>query len=114
MPSIPAKTAEPGAAACAVAEGRARRDWRLRASLSPAISNTPISSVGAEAVLDRAQNAEVVAAIALEIEHRVDHVLDQLGPGDLAVLGDMPDQDDGAAARLGEAHQRLGRPRAPG
>ena len=50
-----------------------------------------------------------MAAIALEIKHRVDHVLDQLGPGDLAILGDVPDQHDGAAAHLGKAHQRVGR-----
>ena len=30
----------------------------------------------AEAVLDRAQDAELVRALALEREHRVDHVLD--------------------------------------
>jgi hypothetical protein len=54
----------------------------------------------AEAVLDRAQDAELVAALALEIEHGIDHVFDHAGAGDLAVLRDMADQDDGDAARL--------------
>ena len=45
-----------------------------------------------EAVLDRAQDAELVAALALEVEHRVDHVLEHTWPGNLAVLGDMADE----------------------
>ena len=36
----------------------------------------------AEAVLDRAQDAELMAALALEVEHRVDHVLEHAGAGD--------------------------------
>ena len=36
----------------------------------------------AEAVLDRAQDAELVAALALEIEHRIDHVLEHARAGD--------------------------------
>ena len=47
----------------------------------------------AEAVLHRAQDAELMAALAFEIEHRIDQMLDRLGPGDLAVLGDVADQD---------------------
>ena len=62
----------------------------------------------AEAVLDRAQDAELVAALALEIEHGVDHVLEHARAGDLAVLGDVADQHQDEAALLGEADQ-LGR-----
>ena len=43
----------------------------------------------AKAVLDGAQNAELMAAFALEIKHSVDHMFDNTRPGDLAVLGDM-------------------------
>ena len=68
----------------------------------------------AEAVLHRAQDAELVRAFALERQHRVDHVLDHAGAGDLAVLGDVADQDDGGAGFLGEADERLRRSRAPG
>ena len=50
----------------------------------------------------------MVAAFALEIEHGVDHVLDHARAGDLALLGDMADQDDGRAGRFGIADQRLG------
>ena len=63
----------------------------------------------AEAVLDRAQDAELVAALALEVEHGVDHVLDHARPGDLAVLGDVADEDDGGAAALGESDELVGR-----
>ena len=64
---------------------------------------------GAEAVLDRAQDAELVAAVALEVEHRVDHVLEHARPGDLAVLGDVADQEQSAcrgAWRSGSARAR--------
>ena len=63
---------------------------------------------GAEAVLDRAQDPELVATLALEVEHGVDHVLEHARAGDLTVLGDMADQQQGTAALLGEADQRLG------
>jgi hypothetical protein len=48
-------------------------------------------------------------AVALEGEHRIDHVLDDAGAGDLPVLGDMPDQNDCTARTLGETDQRLRR-----
>ena len=48
-------------------------------------------------------------AVAFEREHRVDHVLDHARAGDLAVLGDVADQDDRGAGALGEADQRLRR-----
>ena len=63
----------------------------------------------AEAVLDRAQDAELMAALALEIEHGVDHVLEHARAGDMPFLGDMADQDDAEAAPLGEADQLLRR-----
>ena len=62
----------------------------------------------AEAVLDRAQDAELVAALALEVEHGVDHVLEHARAGDLAVLGDVADQHHGDAARLAKADQLVG------
>ena len=33
-------------------------------------------------------------ALALQVEHRVDHVLEHARPGDRALLGDVPDQED--------------------
>ena len=68
----------------------------------------------AEAVLHRAQDAVVVAAFALEIEHGVDHVLDDARAGDLAFLGDMADQHDRRTCGFGIADHRLRRRRAPG
>ena len=60
-----------------------------------------------EAVLHGPQDAELMAALAFEIKHRVDHVLEHTGAGDGAVLGDVADQQDGDAAALGEVDQRL-------
>ncbi len=51
----------------------------------------------------------MVAAFALEVEHRVNHVLDDARAGDLAILGDVADEDDRGARLLGVADQRLRR-----
>ena len=50
-----------------------------------------------------------MAALAFEIEHRVDHVLEHAGARDRAVLGDMADQQHGDAAPLGQFDEGLGR-----
>ena len=61
----------------------------------------------AEPVLDRAQDPELVRALALEREHRVDHVLDDAGSRDLPVLGHMADEQHRRAGAFREADQRL-------
>ena len=61
------------------------------------------------AVLHPAQDAKGVAGIALEIQHRVDHVLDDARSGDLPILGDMADQYHRGAGFLGEAGECLRR-----
>ena len=104
---MPAKTAVPGGG-----EVAARQEERR------GVRDLPQAPVGhlehadlvgrAEAVLHRAQDAEMVAGVALEGHHRVDHVLDHPRAGDLAVLGDVADEDHGRAGGLGEADQRLG------
>ena len=50
----------------------------------------------------------MVAAVALEVEDAVDHVLQHPRAGDLAVLRHVADEDDGGAGLLGVADQRLG------
>ena len=60
---------------------------------------------GAEAVLDRGQDAQGVVAVAVEGEDGVDQVLDGPGPGQVAVLGHVADQDDGHPGRLGQPGQ---------
>ena len=62
---------------------------------------------GAEAVLERAQQAERVVALTLEGQHGVDEVLERARTRQRAVLGDMADQHDGQAALLGELDERL-------
>ena len=50
-----------------------------------------------------------MAALALEVEDGVDHVLEHAGPRDRAVLGDVADQQHGDAAALRKLDQRLRR-----
>ena len=50
-----------------------------------------------EAILGGAQHAVAAAGVALEIQHRVDQVLEQLRPGDRALLGHVADDDDRGA-----------------
>ena len=63
---------------------------------------------GAEAVLHRTQDAEMMRAVTLEGGHGIDHVLDHARPGDLPVLGDMAHENHRRAAGLGVADQMLG------
>jgi hypothetical protein len=56
---------------------------------------------GAEAVLRRAQDAKGVETVALQVQHRVDHVLEHARAGDRALLRDVPDQEDRNVFRLG-------------
>ena len=117
VPSMPANTAAPPwrrglfarlvrllrIADRAVGEEQGRRVRHLG---EPAVAHLEHADlVGrAEAVLDGAQDAELVAALALEIEHRVDHVLEHARAGDQPFLGDMADQHDSTKPR------RLARP----
>ena len=107
-PSTPANTEAPGAAA-ASRPPRNRDDGfgDLREAAASHFEHPDL--IGrAEAVFRRAQKAEGVRAVALERKDRVDHVLDDAGSGDLAVLGDVPDDQQRRAARLGEPDQGLG------
>ena len=63
---------------------------------------------GAEPVLHRPHHAEAGVAVALEVEHDVDHVLEDPRPGDRAVLGDVTDDHGGDVAGLGHPHERGG------
>ena len=63
---------------------------------------------GAETVLDAAQDAVDVVAVALELEYDVDYVFQYLGSGNGAVLGDVADDEDGRGGRLGVFEQRGG------
>ena len=60
---------------------------------------------GPEAVLGAADQAQGVVLVALEVEDHVDQVLEGLGAGDGAVLGDLADQEGGDGALLGQPHQ---------
>ena len=62
----------------------------------------------AVAVLHRADQAQPGVPVALELHDDVDEVLEHPRPGDRAVLGDVPDEQGGDAARLGHLDQRGG------
>ena len=55
----------------------------------------------AEAVLQRAQRAVGALALALELQHAVDEVLEHARAGQRALLGDVADEQDGGALALG-------------
>ncbi len=62
----------------------------------------------AEAILVRAEDAEGVPALALEVQHRVHHVLQHPRPGDGALFGDVAHHEGGHAGLLGPGHQAPG------
>ena len=63
----------------------------------------------AKAVLEAAQDAILVAALALEAEHDIDHMLQHARAGDGAILGDMAHQHQRHAIFLGIADEFEGR-----
>ena len=97
--------------------GRRRRyDGRRTGRVGSVTSTMPSSAEveaadlvdRAEAVLDRAQHAQPGVALALELQHDVDDVLERARPGDRAVLGDVADEQGRQVALLGDPHQRAG------
>ena len=64
---------------------------------------------GAKAVLDRAQDAELMPALALEIEHGIDHVLEHPRPGDDALFGHVADENQDETTPLRQPDQFLRR-----
>ena len=61
-------------------------------------------------VLEGPEEPELLPVVPLEIEHRVNKVLQELGARDAPVLGDMPDEHHGDPRLLGvlrELHGRL-------
>ena len=62
----------------------------------------------AEAVLRRAEDAVRVVAVALELEHAVDEVLEHARPGDRAVLRHVPDEEERDARLLADPQQPRG------
>ena len=63
----------------------------------------------AEAVLRGAQEAQAGRPVALQRQHGVDQVLQGLGAGDRAVLGDVAHQHDRDPVALGQLHEAQGR-----
>ena len=66
---------------------------------------------GAVAVLERTQEPQAAVALAVEREDRVDEMLECPRPGEAAVLGDLPDEQDRDAVLVREGTQRAAEPR---
>ena len=62
-----------------------------------------------ETVLDRAQDAVLAVAVALELEHAVDEVLEDARAGHGTVLRHVADEEDGDSRLLGDAQEPRGR-----
>ncbi len=82
----------------------------LRTSFEPRLAHREHADLvgGAEAVLHGAHHAVAAAAVALEIQHGVDHVLQHARAGDHAFLGHVTDEQHRRSGSLGETHQRRG------
>ncbi len=92
-PSMVGTTAEPGNAGAPVGEEHRRRIGNRDEAGADHLEQ-PEFVRRAEAVLDRAEQAERMVAIALELEHRVDDVFEDARAGEVAVLGDVADEHD--------------------
>ena len=86
-------------------EEGAGRIGDLAAGRSSSISKTPISSVDPKRFLVARRRRMRGVPLALEVDDRVDEVLERLGPGDRAVLGHVADEDHRDPVALGEVHQ---------
>ena len=62
----------------------------------------------AEAILDTAQDSVRSLGVALELQHDIDDVLEDLRSCQRSVFGDVADENDGRACLLGVAQQRRG------
>ena len=106
LPSIAGRSTEPGPAA----PSSASADDGSTTGVEPCARHLedPDLVGGAEAVLDRPQHPQVPVAVALELEHGVDEVLEHARAGDRPVLGHVADEDDRDAARLRKPQQPVG------
>ena len=92
VPSSAQATAAPSCAVVGAAEELGRVGDRRRGPL-PVISKTPSSLVEPKRFFDGAQDAVRAVAVALELEHAVDEVLEHARAGDGAVLRHVADEE---------------------
>ena len=103
MPSIEQRITEPAA-------GLASPTKRAEASATstrPALAHLEDAGLAgrAEAVLQRAEGAIGALALALELQHAVDQVLEGPRARQRALLGHVPDQQHRHVEALGDVHQ---------
>ena len=103
-PSTQHSTAEPGAFGGPLGQEQLPTDSAPPAARAGHLEHAELAD-RAEAVLDRADDAVRVMLLALEVEDRVDDVLERLGPGEAAVLGDVADEERRDVLPLGREQQ---------
>ena len=91
-PSTEHSTAEPGAFAGRSARNSFDGFGTGRSPRRRHLEDAELAD-GAEAVLHRADDAVRVMALAFEVQHRVDDVLERLRAGEAAVLRDVADEE---------------------
>ena len=92
--------------------GTTPTDWRLRRGRGRSSRRRRFRRSPPNRFLTARRIPELMAALAFEIEHRIDHVFEHRArPGDLAFFGDVADEHDGgrAAWRTGSVPGLLAR-----
>ena len=102
------RTAESGRAELTLGEEQGRRIGHGLQAAAGHLEDAEFAH-RAEAVLDRPDHAVRVVALPFEVQHRVHHVLEHLGTGQAAVLGDVADQHRRQVLSLGGEEQLRGR-----
>ena len=102
----PGKYRAAGAGLSAFRQEQRRRVQDLRQPAARHLKDANLIG-GTKAVFHRAQDAELMTPLALKIKDGVHHMLHHARPGNLAVLGDMADQNDRHAALFGKGDQLM-------
>ena len=104
VPSTDAVTTLPASSPAILAQKKARRVEHLA---QPAVAHLEDADLvrGAEAVLHGAQDPEIAGVLAFEIQHRVDHVLENARTGERPVLGDVSHEEDRDLQALGDGDE---------
>src|SRR5205823_5947840 len=94
-------------ARCGRRRGREEGGRRIRHLLETALAHGEHADLlgRAEAVLGGAQQAELLPAVAFQVQHGVNDMLQDPRSGNGTFFGDVPDQEDGNADLLGQPHE---------
>jgi hypothetical protein len=86
--------------------------WARRAARGRHFEHTQLTH-RAESILHRANDPMRMMTFSLEVEHRIDDVLERFGSGEAAILGDVSDQQRRYVLILRHEQQTAWRLRGP-